>query len=61
MLCDKRVPEKVKGKMYKTIVRSAMLYGMETVAMTKRQERKMEVAENENAEILVGNDKGEQA
>ena len=40
VLCDKRVPEKVKGKIYKTIVRPAMLYGMETVAMNKRQERK---------------------
>ena len=34
-----------KQKMYKTIVRPAMLYGMETVAMTKRQGRKMELAE----------------
>ena len=54
MLCDKRVPEKVKGKMYKTIVRSAMLYGMETVAMTKRQERKMEVAEMKMLRFSLG-------
>ena len=34
MICDKKVPENVKEK-YKTIVRPAMLYGMETVAMAK--------------------------
>ena len=54
VLCDKRVPEKVKGKMYKTIVRPAMLYGMETVAMTKRQERKMEVAEMKMLRFSLG-------
>ena len=34
-----------KGKMYKSIVRPATLYGMETVAVTERQLRKMEVPE----------------
>ena len=28
---------KVKGKMYKSVVRPTMLYGMETVAVTERQ------------------------
>ena len=31
--------------MYKSVVRPAMLYGMETVAVTERQVGKMEVAE----------------
>ena len=31
--------------MYKSVVRPAMLYGMETVAVTERQVAKMEVAE----------------
>ena len=31
--------------MYKSVVRSAMLYGMETVAVMERQVGKMEVAE----------------
>ena len=39
------VISKVKGKMYKSVVRPAMLYGMETVAITERQMGKMEVAE----------------
>ena len=54
VLCDKRVPEKVKGKMYKTIVQPAMLYGMEAVAMTKSQERKMEVAEMKMLRFPLG-------
>ena len=33
----------MKGKVYKVAVRPAMLYGLETVALTKRRE--MEVAE----------------
>ena len=38
VICDKRVPARVKGKMYKTVVRPSMLYGLETVGLTKRQE-----------------------
>ena len=33
---------RVKGKVYKMAVRPAMLYGLETVALTKRQEAHME-------------------
>ena len=40
--------------MYKTIARPAMLYDMETVAMTKRQERKIEVAEMKILRFLLG-------
>ena len=43
MICDKRVPARVKGKVYKVTVRPAMLYSFETVALTKRQEAEMEV------------------
>lgn len=45
VICDRRVAARVKGKVYKTVVRPAMLYGMETVALTKRQEAELEVAE----------------
>ena len=45
MICDTRVPARVKGKVYKVAVRPAMLYGLETVTLTKRQEAEMEVAE----------------
>ena len=43
--------------MYKSVVRPAMLYGMETVAVTERQVGKMEVAEFENGEMGTGSDK----
>ena len=45
ILGDRKLSAKVKGKMYKSVVRPAMLYGMETVAVTERQMGKMEVAE----------------
>ena len=45
VLCDRKLSARVKGKMYKSVVRPAMLYGMETVAVTERQVGKIEVAE----------------
>ena len=45
ILCDRMLSAKVKGKMYKSVVRPTMFYGMETVAVMERQVGKMEVAE----------------
>ena len=45
VICDRKVSAKMKGKIYKTVVRPAMMYGLETVALTKRQEAELEVAE----------------
>ena len=45
ILCDQRVSARIKGKVYKTAVRPAMLYGSETWAVKAGQERKMNVAE----------------
>ena len=45
VLCDKKMPVKLKGKVYRTVVRPAMLYGAETWATTKRQESRIEVNE----------------
>ena len=44
-LCDKRLPDRVKGKVYSSVVGPAMVYGLETVAVTKKQVKEMEVAE----------------
>ena len=44
-LCDRRMPVKLKGKVNKTVIRPAMLYGAETWATTKRQEKRIEVTE----------------
>ncbi|XP_065645289.1 uncharacterized protein LOC136075780 [Hydra vulgaris] len=45
VICDRRVSARMKGKIYRTVVRPAMLYGLETVALTKRQVREMEMSE----------------
>ena len=45
VLCDKRMPVKLKGKVYITVVRLVMLYEAETWATTKRQESRIEVNE----------------
>ena len=45
VLYDRKLSARVKGKMYKSVVRQTMLYGMETMAVMERQEEKREVAE----------------
>ena len=44
----------VKGKVYKLAVRPAMLYGLTMVALTKRQEEEMEVAELKMLRFSLG-------
>ena len=45
MICDRRLSACKKGKVYKTVVRAAMLHGLETVPLTKKQEAELAVAE----------------
>ena len=45
VICDKRVPPHVKGKLHKMIVKPAILYGMETVPVTSSHVKKLEVTE----------------
>ena len=45
ILCDRRISLRVKGKVYKTVVRPAMIYGAETWAVKIAQEKKLDVAE----------------
>ena len=45
VICDKRLPAKVKGKVYSLVVRPTMVYGLETVGVTKKQVEEMKVAE----------------
>ena len=54
VICDRRVPARVKGKVYNVAVRPAMLYGLDTVALTKRQEAEMEVAELKMLRFSLG-------
>ena len=45
ILCDRRISLRVKGKLYKTFLRPAMMYDAETRAVKKAQEKKLGVAE----------------
>ena len=54
VLCDRKLSAKVRGKMYKSVIRPTMLYGMETVAVTERQVGKMEVAELKKVRWALG-------
>ena len=51
--CDRRMKVKIKGNVYKTIVRPAMVYGAETWAVKKAHE-KMEVAEMKMLRWMCG-------
>jgi hypothetical protein len=45
ILCDKRVPQKLKGKFYRTVIRPAMLYGAECCTTKRRHVQQLGVAE----------------
>jgi hypothetical protein len=45
VLCDKRVPQKLKGKFYRTAIRPAMLYGAECWPTKRRHVQQLGVAE----------------
>ena len=54
VICDRRLPARVKGKVYSSVVRPAMVYGLETVAVTKKQVEEMEVMEMKMLRFSVG-------
>ena len=54
MIFDKRLSACAKGKVYKTVIRHAMLYGLETVLLTKKQEAELAVAELEMLRFSLG-------
>lgn len=45
ILCDKRVPQKLKGKFYRTAIRPAMLYGAECWPTKRRHVQQLSIAE----------------
>ena len=54
VICDRRLPARVKEKVDSSMVRPAMVYGLETVAVTKKQVKEMEVAEMKMLRFAMG-------
>ena len=54
VICDRMLPARVKGKVYSSVVRLAMVYGLETVAVTKKQMQEMEVTEMKMLRFAMG-------
>ena len=54
ILCDRRISFRVMGKVYKTVVLPAMMYGAETWAAKKAQEKKLDVVERRMLRWMSG-------
>ena len=54
VLCDSRMNVKLKGKVFKAVVRPAMTYAAETWPIKKKLEKKMDVAEMRMLRWMVG-------
>ena len=54
VICDRRFPARVKGKVYSSVLRPAMVYGLKMVAVTKKQVEEMEVAEMKMLRFAMG-------
>ena len=54
IICDRKLQARVKGKVYSSVVRPAMEYGLETVAVTKKQVEEMEIVEMKMLRFAMG-------
>ena len=54
VICDRRLSARVKGKVYSSVMRLAMVYGVEMVAVTKTQVQEMEVIEMKILRFAMG-------
>ena len=45
VICDRRVPIRLKGKVHKSVVRPAMTYGLEAAPRKETGEKRLDVAE----------------
>ena len=54
VICDRRLPARAKGKVYSSVVRPAMVYGLGTVAVTKKHVEETEVAEMKMLGFAMG-------
>ena len=54
IMCDRKLSAKVKGRIYKVAVRPALMFGLETTALSKRQVADLEVAELKMLRFALG-------
>ena len=54
VICDRRLPATVKGKVYSSVMRPAMVYGLETVAVKKKQVKEIEIPEIKMLRFAMG-------
>ncbi|KAF3673281.1 Coiled-coil domain-containing protein SCD2 [Capsicum annuum] len=59
VLCDKKVPPKLKGKFYRAVVRPAMLYGAECWPVKNSHIQKMKMAEMRMLRWMCGLTRGD--
>jgi acetone carboxylase gamma subunit len=60
ILCDKKVPNKLKGKFYKTAIRPAMMYGTECLTTKGQHVQKMSVTEMQMLRWICGHARKDQ-
>jgi hypothetical protein len=60
ILCDKRVPQELKGKFYRTAIRPAMLYGAECWPTKRRHIQQLGVAEMRMLRWMCGHTRRDQ-
>lgn len=59
VICDRRVPARVKGKVCRMVARPDLLYGLETMALLKGQEAELKRGGKvKDVQICVGRKKG---
>ena len=54
VVCDRRMPRRLKLKIYKTVIRPVLMYGSETWALRKREERMLERTEMRMLRWIMG-------
>ncbi|KHJ40485.1 hypothetical protein D918_09447 [Trichuris suis] len=54
VLCVKKLPRKLKSKVYRTVIRPAVLYGSECWAITKKDEQRLSVMETTMPRRTIG-------
>ena len=54
VLCDRRMPVAVKGKVYRTMVRPVLIYGSETWTMKRREEERLQRTEMRMLRWILG-------